>query len=52
MRLCLTLYGSIPYIYTVQLCIGFVGGFDFPQYPSPVYFPFLYDTVPVMNRDV
>jgi len=35
MCLCLTFYGSVTYIYAVQLCIGFVGGFDFPQYPSP-----------------
>jgi len=52
MCLCLTLYGSVTYIYAVQLCIGFVGGFDFPQYPSPIGFPLLNDPVPVMYRDV
>ena len=48
----LTLYGSVTYTYAVQLCIGFVGGFDFPQYPSPIGFPIFNDPVPVMYRDV
>ena len=54
MCVCLALYGSIPYVYTVQseAGIGFVGGFDFLQYPSPVCVPLFTDVVPIVDRDV
>jgi len=52
MCLCLTLYGSVTYIYVVHLYISFVGGFDFPQYPSPIGFTIFSNPVPVMYRDV
>ena len=48
----LHLYGFVTYIYAVQLCTGFVGGFNFPQYPSPIGFTIFNDPVPVMYRDV
>jgi len=48
----LVVYGAVSYVDTVQVGVGFVGGFDFLEDPYPVDFPVSYVPMIIADRDM